>query len=416
MLPIYLNLGTVNTNLPAILGIGAYVPVRSVHVSSIVTPVVLTGLLLRGAGLDRRYVSIAFAYGAWLYLSVVAGFMSGEEPELLFVFQTMLPLLAFLLGASLDVEPSEIAATVLRASIGATILVVVALTRGSVVLIGSNSVDEVIPQFKIYFPMVTVVGAAAAVVLVRSKPALVAAFIGSQVLLLPWLWSRTGFAMAGVAGTLTYLVQPPADVSSGGRTLRRAITVLVLLPVVLMLAVLALEGTVLATRVSASGFSTGRRDLLMTGIERVVAKPIFGDSFIAVDPTLYSRPTSKVLLYPSHNQYLEFALRGGLPALAMMIRFYGLIAADIRRVLSRRGAAIDAAALSAGILAAMLVGSGFNLYLTQPYSASICLFVLGLTARACSHRDRSAALQPGEGHLIRVGHGSSEPSGAKTPI
>ncbi len=352
--PIYFNLGTTSTNVPALLGIGQYTHIRSVHClfslypSRSASPSSGVGLCLVDTSALRSPMEVG------LPLSASFGYFGSRDVQPEFIYQTILPLLAFFLGATIEIDRGrDTASRASSSGLQSPLSFSRPLILRDIQLLSSNDVDSVIPQFKIYFPIVGVIGTCAAVVLYRSHRLLAAVFVVAELFMLRYSWSRTGFVMVCAAGAATYLVSRRDD-SGAPQTvsLRRLVTLVLLLPFIFFVVAAILDGTLLVQRFESGlefGLSTNRSKLLVDGIARVFASPVFGDMFVAVDPSFLSQATSQVRLYPSHNQYLEFALRGGLPAFGLISVFYFRIATDIRLVLRTRGPYRGVVAAAAGI-------------------------------------------------------------------
>ncbi len=118
----------------------------------------------------------------------------------------------------------------------------------------------------------------------------------------------------------------------------------------------------------------------------VLRNPLFGSGFAPI-PWQELSPIVRALaptrLYPTHNQYLDLALRGGIPLLLVFLWLVVAVVGAASRVM-RFGETAGARSLGAVMLTvlvpALIVGNMYQNNFTQPFSAFLLWFLLGMSA------------------------------------
>ncbi len=138
---------------------------------------------------------------------------------------------------------------------------------------------------------------------------------------------------------------------------------------------------------------TRRARLLRGAIDLVRRSPVIGEAFNPLPPgsIVVGRRVKRHRLYPAHNQYLDLAIRSGLPALALFSAF--LIAAGSGLWRNSRDPAGDLGAETGRavtyLLLAVAVGSMFHLFFVVTQSAVLLYFAIAATLRLSQARIRS---------------------------
>lgn len=118
----------------------------------------------------------------------------------------------------------------------------------------------------------------------------------------------------------------------------------------------------------------------------LISHPIYGGGFAPIptdelSPILADAPSDK--LFPAHNQYLDFGLRGGVPLIVAYLGAMILAASSALRIArwspNTGGRAVAGAVLTA-LAAALLVGNLYQNNFTQPYPAFLMWALIGLVA------------------------------------
>ena len=384
-LPLFFDVADRSLSLLGLLGVGG--PGRVIPGSTrlplsaaAVAALVLAVVLVRPRGQHPPGTRIVVGLLAWFSLSLGYGLVIGRHSSsVVFYGQAVVPLLAFL--ATAHARPRSRSMT--RAFLGAVLFTVLvtlayALTHG---MLGSAyttslAIEAAIPQYRSYFPVLMATAVALAVThLTRQRALSVAVLLGVTVAV-PFTWSRGGLSMIGVAGVAAFLMAPWRI------RLRRRVAVLAGLAVLAAYPVYRLVGGgILAQREALSNLSasdSNRIVLAREALDHILANPLVGDAF---------RPYSAVLqggaqadfarLFPSHNQYLDYGIRGGLVAIGLLLAL--LVVVTGRALALRRHPDPDTAAFASGMLAALVavvLGSLGELYFSQPWSGSAILMLL----------------------------------------
>jgi O-antigen ligase len=123
-------------------------------------------------------------------------------------------------------------------------------------------------------------------------------------------------------------------------------------------------------------------DIFRNGFERLVHSPIFGDSFRPLDLGPDGGELSNMILFRAHNQYLDIALRGGVPAALLAVTL--LIAFSVRAWrIARQSSDRDVAGYHAallGITAAICLGNFAHLFMVQPWTGGLFFALLGISS------------------------------------
>ncbi len=322
--------------------------------------------------------------------SIGVGELSGAgRLGIVYYAQTTVPLLAWYICAHSGVSPRT-AARCVSISVLVTLLLIlgVALT-GAVGLHGNyfivDQLDSVIPQYRNYFPFLLVCALSFAIARWSLDRLLGSLTIASTIALLPFMWSRTGIAMLVMAGAVAYLARP-AGVSRGVRVIVAGIgsigTVLVALQ--------AVSGGVIGERDAIGSTATAsggeRVQLGVEAISRLLHHPFLGDSFVPYSSVLAGGQQAQFArLFPAHNQYLDYGLRGGALAMVLLVV---LEAMYLRRSWHLAQHSLDAETAAyhgalVAILVAVAIGNLSQLFVIQTWTGTVLFSLMGVCA-ACS--------------------------------
>jgi O-antigen ligase len=141
----------------------------------------------------------------------------------------------------------------------------------------------------------------------------------------------------------------------------------------------------------------GRLDLAIGALERIAESPIVGRMFI---PELYvlvggTERLDVMRLFPAHNQYLDYALRGGVQSaiLLIVLVMWGICEGVRAYPADSLPRNIDMLRRYLGAFMVMVaIGSLFELCVVQSLSASFTWLCLGILARLHIERKKSASL------------------------
>jgi len=139
----------------------------------------------------------------------------------------------------------------------------------------------------------------------------------------------------------------------------------------------------------AGKYDQRRLKLLILGLQRVVNNPLVGDAFVplTLGSEVAGRP-SRGNMFPSHNQFVDIALRAGAPALLLYLTLLGYIGLTcFRAYRAAQGTFVGEMAIcSSFLLAAILAGSMFQSYLILTQPAALLFVILGLAIRTDTSR------------------------------
>lgn len=349
-------------------------------------------------------------------VAVIWGYTQGAGLiGVLFYAQTVVPLVAWLAVFRLGATQRTIARSVMAGVIVTGVLAIgYTAMHGGIgsAYYSSRAFEAFVPQYRSYYPVLVALAVACAVTHWRSDRWLAVPTLVLAAALLPIMWSRAGIAMVLVAAyaALYLLVLRRPD-------WRRLVTV-----TAGVVAVTAVFGAVLATvglatqRTQLSDIQASdqkRIDLARSAGARLRESPLTGDSFRPAGSDLAGGVTASFdRLFPTHNQYLDYALRGGLPALLLLLALLGLTAWLALRVWwrTRRGPLPVTGITTLAFLAALVPGALTELYISQTWSGVVIMMCLG-------HAARSLTLSPSDDgeHRASLSAGSPPTGGAATP-
>ena len=361
------------------------------------------------------------AIGALLFCfsaSIVLGELSGAgRLGLVYYAQTIVPLLAWYICAHARVSPRSVARCVTIAVLFTLLLVLgIGLTEaagmhGNYLIV--DRLDSVIPQYRNYFPFLLVCALAFAVARWSVDRLLGTLTIAGTLALLPFMWSRTGIAMLVVAAAVAYLARP-GSVSRGSR---------------IVVACIGSGGALLVASQAASGGVIGERNAIgstaaASGGERVqlgaealmrlLHHPLFGDSFVPYSSVLAGGQQAQFAkLFPAHNQYLDYGLRGGFFAMVLLIV---LLVIYIRRSWQLSQHASDAETATyhgamVAILVAVAVGNLSQLFVIQTWTGTVLFSLMGVCAASSARAGTFGSGRPDV--LNRKGAASGKGRGAR---
>lgn len=377
----------------------------ALHVGVVVVVSLFAVQLLRHAGLPQKLFGkgLFLILGAWLTGALVVGTLAGSAGVLggLFYAQTLLPILAWYAVASCgSFDPARVSDVVLGATLVTLLFVLgVAFTSGG--LSGGYEVVDalvsVIPQYRSYYSLIPAVGLAYGVVSLDRRPVLSLCVVAAVLLSLPLMWSRAGLLMVVVAGLVAFV----AKQGRPGVVAARLMLAVVLVAGTGGLMLRIMLGGVLAARagagstVEASGDS--RLRLAHMALGRIWDNPIFGDAFTPYSNRLAGGTVVDLeRLFPAHNQYLDLALRAGVPA---MLLCTAVLVAFARRSFRIARGEDDSAPFHAallGVIVAVMLGNLTHLWLVQTWSGVLFFALLGVSSTYLlppeSPRDRRRAL------------------------
>lgn len=324
-------------------------------------------------------ISFTFAIAWGLYNGAgLVGFV--------FFVQTIVPLVAWLAAYRAAGSLRAVARAVM---LGVLFVVAVALVytalNGGIdnAYYSSIGLEDPIPQYRAYFPALAALGIALAVAHVRTDRILSLATIAACLLSIPIMWSRAGILMVVVAFVGSIFWCYFRQLRWRSRFALAAATAVVLASVGAVTATLGL--TEQRTRLNdLQASDSDRVALAQESSERIAKNPIVGDAFQAHSSDLVGGAVADFdRLFPSHNQYLDFGIRGGAPALLLLVVFLALM---IWKLFHRwiKSSPEDLDPTYGAVLAFLLalVPAGMTeLYISQTWTGAAIMLVLGATAK-----------------------------------
>jgi O-antigen ligase len=314
---------------------------------------------------------------------------------LVFFVQTIVPLVAWLAAYRVSPTPRTVARAVM---VGVLVLAVVAL--GYTLLNGgvddayysSIALEDPFPQYRAYYPALVALAIALAVAHIRTDRVLSSATVIACLLMLPVMWSRAGILMVVVAFLASIFWCHYRRLTWRGRLAVVAATAVVLGAVAAATVTVGL--TEQRTRLNdLQASDSDRVSLAQESSERIAGNPLVGDAFRTHGSDLVGGAVANFdRLFPSHNQYLDYGIRGGALALVLLVVFLALTSWLLfwRWV---KDAPEDFDPLYGAALAFLmaLVPAGLTeLYISQTWTGVAIMLVLGAVARQLE-LDRLAA-------------------------
>ncbi len=317
----------------------------------------------------------------------------------LFYVQTVVPLVAWLAAYRIAPQPRTLARAVM---VGVLFTAVVALVftvfHGGIDNAYSSSValEDPIPQYRSYYPALMALGTAVGVASIRHDRWLSVATIASCLVLLPITWSRAGILMVMVAFSATVFFchlrgrRWWAYLLAGGVT-AAGFAVIGKIAMTIGLWNQRVVGSDLAESDSA------RVDLAQESTQRMASSPLFGDAFRPhSDQLLGGGVATFDRLFPTHNQYLDYGVRGGAIAAILLVAFLALTTLVLlwRWWISSRQDFEPMYGAGLGLLAALVPAALTELYISQTWSGVVLMLFLGSLAhmvetRRSGHRSSS---------------------------
>ena len=357
----------------------------TVFVAPILFAHVLAHNGFRGWSELRRQDLLLCAFAGWAALVLVLAVLLGLSPAPLVFVQAVAPIAWFVLGRQ---WPARNTLTPLFTGmvIGG---VLTCLWMAASALIdapdpreGGRLSDELwggitVYQAYDYFPVLLVVCLCGAIALfVESRKV---RFASAAVILaggIIALYSRGALLAAGGAIVVLLLLWRPA-------VSRRALVAAAIGASLLFAGSVAVgipATTRLVNSFSTSDDGSESNSVRLTSIRAardiVVADPVIGRGF---EPTERAPGTEIAKTLNAHNQYLDHAVRAGVPLALLFLAFVGVAMVDAwRRARSAHGQILHAAALAA--LSAGLISGLFQSPFIQPLTAIPLWFLLGLLA------------------------------------
>ena len=299
---------------------------------------------LRAPRRTKLVVTLSLAFSA----ALVAGmFVHPGILNVVYFGQTLLPLVGFFVGACLAGTTARLrrALLVLVAATTLSILGILALALSYGVFTGdvvaANLLARHVPQVRNYFPFVVAASLAAGLGIfpqlrsLRAR-ALLGIALGVHLVFYTVNWSRMGFVMLAVVIAFFVL----SWMRSGPRISIRSRIVLVS-----ALLGLALGGSLLLARFgvftmrrqhfSFAQSDNSREHYAIEATKLILDEPLFGRMFIADwkrDPYLF-RKLRIPRIFKAHNQYLDYGVRAGLPAVVVLFWIMWVVSRDLRRTL-----------------------------------------------------------------------------------
>ncbi|MEV0056424.1 O-antigen ligase family protein [Saccharopolyspora shandongensis] len=380
-------------------------PDTQVHVAFVLVAMAAVLIVLRGRPWrvrtprpGQRIVVILFAL---FTVSITTGIQAGAGAVgFIFYAQTIVPLTAWFAAAHSGLS-YRTTARIVMAAVVATLLLVFCyiFTHGGIERAYelSATVDSAIPQYRAFFPGLMACALAFAVARWSIDRPLSVAVVVACAIAVPFTWSRGGIAMMIIAAAVAFIARP-GRMSSASRLLALGVGViagLVALPE-------ALDRGVIGKRESTTDLTESddtRLSLAVEAAKRILDRPLLGDRFLPHDSVLIGGVQAKFeRLFPAHNQYLDYGLRGGVLAVILLIALLVLFGMRAWK-LARTATDPDEAGYHAALLAVIVAvgfGNFFWLYVIQTWTGCVLMILLGVSAGFRAHRPRSpAALEPG---------------------
>ena len=401
--PLFIFPGYGTTNLTLIFRPAAEV-FRDSQALRIHWVVVLAGLvggfflvrwfLERRIEVPGRIVPIACLLATFAVALVAGLFVRPSWLNVVYFVQSTIPLVGFLVGGYLAGSTAgirRICFVLIGASTFSIVcILVLAYSFGalSTDITAANRLARAVPQSRDYFPFIAVSSLSLTLAVFQfsqttRQKALVGAAITAHLVFYTIVWSRMAFLMLAVVVAARLVLMGWYGWQGAWR--RR-----------IVLAIALIGGaTLLFTQVGIfkarrEGGELQRSDsrriaYLLEGASLVAENPIFGRMFIA-DWTRDPHPERDLRIpriYKVHNQYLDYGIRAGLPALLVLLWIMWIIARDLRTSLRSSAGSPERQSLAIGISAALLavvVGNLTQLFLVQAQTGSLAWLLAGTAA------------------------------------
>ena len=337
--------------------------------------------------LGRWSPRVVLALAAWFTLSGLYGLTEGGGlTAVVFYAQTVVPLLAWFVGYTWSVPEARIAGGIMVAYCVTDVIVLsFTLAHGGLgsAFSSSTQLENAIPQYRSYFPAVMALAVSLAVAHVGRRTWLPIATLVLAEVTLPLLWSRGGILMVVLAGVVTAALRFGPVLSLRGKALAAAAGAALLA----VNAFITLSIGLVAQRSQDSDLGasdSNRVELARGAAHRVGHNVFFGDAFHPYSSVLAGgRQASFSRIFPAHNQYLDYGLRGGVPAVLLFLVFLVLMLTAAVRIIRTQPRELGPVAWAGlGFLVALALGSLTELYISQTWTGSLTMLYLGVLARA----------------------------------
>lgn len=344
--------------------------------------------------------NVVLAFVLILCAALVVGLIRGGGLlNVVYFAQTIIPIVGFFVGAHAGSRLADVRKLLGVLVVSTTVGVLAILALGarydtfSQGIVASNLLARAVPQVRDYFPFVVVTSLALAWVSLlesagRQRRLQATTIVTILVLFYAVVWSRMALVML-----LIVLVAPLLLRSRRHSWRRLGYRVPIAVVALFGLALLLSQFGQLQARWERGDFeqSNDRRiGYAVQAMEIIGAQPWFGRGF-AADWTRDPHPERDLRIprvFKSHNQYLDYGVRAGVFAVALLALLAVLVAVDLRETLRRtRGDRVAQATCIAiaSALAALVVGNSTQLLLVQAQTGSLAWFLAGVAARLAAN-------------------------------
>lgn len=372
----------------------------TIHIAAFTVPIMAILVVGRYAVIGRRLPSrpgqsYVFAMIVLLTVSLLVGQLAGSGSlSIAFYLQTVVPLVAFLVGAHCGIVP-HVAVRILLTTVAISVvgLLIIGFTNSGVSRVVQLAV--IVPQVRNYFPLVIVIAAIFAVAYLDVYPKLSLASLAVFAAFLPLLWSRTALGMAAIALPLTAIGVATAPHTLNMKRFRAILVAGAIVAVAVAVLYVTQSGVVGerdVLRAQATTSSPGREDFAREALGFIMANPATGRMFIPEwDSKYYGREVDVPRLFGAHNQYLDYALRGGVLTVVMFVALLGTVGLRSWRTRNTSIAAIARWSTALAVIVAVTaMGNFFQVYYVQTYTGSLLYFLLGVGAAVVGPRVRGS--------------------------
>lgn len=331
---------------------------------------------------------LVVAFVGWSCLVFATTFAVTREAAPLVLIQILAPVVFYLVGRGADRDDDAWDfITGLVIGVTATCLWL-ALSEFSVPhnpAYGERIGDELVGGLTLYqaydyFPILTVIASvcgAAWYVQTRQLLALWTSLVTAMMVLL--LYSRSGIASLVVAGSIfAWRERARFSPRTGALAVAGFAAAFVASLTLGLPAVSRIVDTVNPARASADNSNRVRANAISNAARIVIRNPVIGRGF---RPTGRDPATKVSKTLNSHDQYLDYAVRAGVPLAAILIALLGLVARDSWR-LPTSGRGPPYSALIAATIAAACVSNLVQSTYIEPLTAFPLWLILGLLVTA----------------------------------
>jgi O-antigen ligase len=252
----------------------------------------------------------------------------------------------------------------------------------------SVALEDPIPQYRSYYPALMALGTAVGVASIKHDRWLSLATITACLVLLPITWSRAGILMVMVAFAATVFFCHLRGrrwwvfILAGGATAAGFAVI----------GKLAMTIGLWSQRVVTSDLvesDSERVHLAQESTKRIASSPLFGDAFQQHSDQLVGGGLATFdRLFPTHNQYLDYGVRGGFIAAFLFVAFLSLTTLVLLRQwwISSRQDFEPMYGAGLGLLAALIPAALTELYISQTWSGVVLMLFLGSLAHMVEQR------------------------------